>query len=132
MDRLCDACLIELKNKMNGFSSLPEISVDVLPVDDIAVSFQYAPSLEPTRYYDRTKQQDTNILIKLKHPQQYECVNAALDLFEYIESLDNLQSENDSFEYISAITYTTPTLIDVTSEGNYIYSGMITISYYMN
>ncbi len=133
MDRLADECLNFIKTKnLKGFSSLQEINVDVMPAADVAVVFQYAPSTGPTRYFDRTSQQDLNVMIKVKNPMQIDAINAILDIFEHYEKLDTLASSNDSFEFVSAGIYTFPTLIDKTDKSNYIYAGMISVSVYIN
>lgn len=133
LDRLIDVYELQLQqNKIIGFLPTLKITVDVLEPTVQAICFQYVPSMEPIRYYDRTRQQDLNILVQLKHEDQRVAINAIMDIFEGIENLDSLPSQNNSYEFIGATAYTTPQLVQFDGKNCYIYSGMVTLSFYLH
>lgn len=121
-----------LEFNMDLFANL---TVDILPDTDNALTIRRTPSAPSGRYMDASKDWIISFQILVKHQEQWQAIQTMNDITIHLDQLgpDTLILPDDaSYQFIKCEAYTMPVLVEKDSRGSYIYSALFNATIYRN
>lgn len=103
-----------------------QIDVPIIRVDSTGagdgISFMLTPIGQETRYMDGSRSRTYAFQISARSQDQLQVLNTLLTINSFIDELkpDDIKSQNNSFEFISAIVASVPNLVQYDNFG-YLY-----------
>ncbi len=120
-----------LKDKINSLGLYARCTVGLLSPSE-SLSIMAMPGGAETVYYDGSRDKDYQVQVNAKSKNQMNCFNALTNVYQALENLEELPSDNGSYDFQSIITPSLPSLLTQDEQGYWIYvlsvSAKITIS----
>lgn len=119
-----------LNEKINSMNLFASSRIGLLGADE-SISIMVMPGGEETAFFDGTRDKTYNVQVNAKSKNQLNCFNALTKIYQTLENLDDLPSENGSYEFQGITTQSLPSLLEQDEQGYWVYilsiSAQITI-----
>lgn len=109
-----------LNNHINTLNLFARSRIGLLDVKD-SISVMAMPGGEETVFFDGIRDKDYQIQVSAKSKNQNDCYTALTDIYQDLERLDELESENGSFDFQNIKTASLPNLIGQDDDGFFIW-----------
>src|SRR5690606_38534951 len=120
----------QLNNKINDMNLFASSRIGLLGADE-SISIMVMPGGEETAFFDGTRDKSYNVQVNAKSKNHLNCFNALTKIYQTLENLDDLPSENGSYEFQRITTQSLPSLLEQDEQGYWVYilsiSAQITI-----
>ncbi len=112
--------LIRLNQKINTLGLFAHSSVGLLDKDE-SLSIMAMPGGAETEYMDGSRDKDYQVQVNAKSRNQLNCLNALTIIYQALERLEELPSQNGSYDFNKITTPSLPSLVQQDEEGFFIY-----------
>lgn len=112
--------MIQLNNKINSLGLYAPCSIGLLD-DGESISIMAMPGGDEVVYFDGIRDKNYQVQINAKSKNQLNCINALTHIYRTLENLDDLPSENGSYEFQKITTQSLPSLLEQDEQGFFIY-----------
>lgn len=112
--------MIQLNNKINSLGLYASCSIGLLD-DGESISIMAMPGGDEVVYFDGIRDKNYQVQINAKSKNQLNCINALTHIYRTLENLDDLPSENGSYEFQKITTQSLPSLLEQDEQGFFIY-----------
>lgn len=113
--------LKQLNKKINSLNLYARSRIGLLDVDD-SISVMAMPGGDEVVYMDGSRDKDYQIQINAKSKRNGYCFDALTTIFQTLENLDDLPSENGSYEFNKIETKSLPNLVGQDEDGFFIWA----------
>lgn len=110
----------QLNKKINSMNLFANSRIGLLGADE-SISIMVMPGGAETVYFDGTRDKSYNIQVNAKSKNQLNCFNALTKIYQTLENLDDLPSENGSYEFQGITTQSLPSLLEQDEQGYWVY-----------
>lgn len=111
---------MKLNQKINSLGLYAHCTIGLLEPDE-SLSIMAMPGGDETVYMDGTRDRNYNVQINAKSKNQMKCFNALTYIYQTLENLIDLPSDNGSYEFQKITTQSLPSLLEQDEQGYYIY-----------
>lgn len=111
--------LVQLNRFINKQKPFASSVIGVLGASD-SVSVMAMPGGKETVFFDGTRDKDYQVQINAKSKKQDNCINF-LNIFQKLENLEELPSNNGSYDFQQIKTTSMPSLVMIDEQGFFIY-----------
>lgn len=111
----------KLNQKINSMNLFAHSSIGDLDADE-SISIMPMPGGEETVYFDGIRDKHYQVQVNTKSRDQANCLNALTTIYQTLENLEDLSSDNGSFDFQSIKTASLPALVMVDEQGFFIYA----------
>src|SRR5690606_23883996 len=112
--------MIQLNNKINSLDLYAPCSIGLLDEGE-SISVMAMPGGDEVVYFDGIRDKNYQVQINAKSKNQLNCINALTHIYRTLENLDDLPSENGSYEFQKITTQSLPSLLEQDEQGFFIY-----------
>lgn len=120
----------QLNKKINSMNLFASSRIGLLDADE-SISIMAMPGGAETVYFDGTRDKSYNVQVNAKSKNQLNCFNALTKIYQTLENLEDLPSENGSYDFQRITTQSLPSLLERDEQGYWVYilsiSAQITI-----
>lgn len=109
-----------LKDKINSFNLYTKCTIGLLGSSE-SLSIMAMPGGAETVYFDGTRDKEYQIQVNAKSKNQLNCYDALTEIYQKLENLEELPSQNNSFEFNKIETKSLPFLLGQDEQGYFIY-----------
>ncbi len=110
----------KLNQKINSFELYTKSRIGLLGTDD-SLSIMAMPGGSEIEYMDGVRDKDYQIQVNAKSRDQLNCFNALTTIYQNLENLTDLESDNGSFDFQKFTTTSLPSLVMMDEQGFFIY-----------
>ncbi|WP_152657610.1 minor capsid protein [Oceanobacillus sp. CFH 90083] len=115
----------QLNRKINSMGLFSRSVIGTWNEED-AISITAIPDSEETVYFDGTRDKNYTIQVTARSQNQQECLDSLTRIYQELEGLDALPSENNSYTFQSIRTSSFPALVLYDEQGFFIFELSIT------
>lgn len=112
--------LFQLNNKINSLDLFAPCYIGLLDEGE-SISVMAMPGGDEVVYFDGIRDKNYQVQINAKSKNQLNCINALTHIYRTLENLDDLPSENGSYEFQKITTQSLPSLLEQDEQGFFIY-----------
>ncbi|MEK6452617.1 minor capsid protein [Caldifermentibacillus hisashii] len=112
--------LTKLNQKINSLGLYARSSIGLLGPDE-SLSIMAMPGGAETVFFDGTRDREYQVQINAKSKNQMNCFNALTYIYQTLENLSDLPSDNGSYEFQKIETKSFPSLLEQDEQGYFIY-----------
>lgn len=112
--------MIKLNQKINSLSLYAPCVIGVLGESE-SLSIMAMPGGEETVYFDGVRDKDYQVQVNAKSRNQLNCFNALTTIYQILENLSDLPSDNGSYDFQRITTQSLPSLVMQDEDGFFIY-----------
>ncbi|MBM4762708.1 minor capsid protein [Bacillus sp. B15-48] len=112
--------LDRLKDKINTFDLYTRCIIGLLGPTE-SLSIMAMPGGAETVFFDGTRDKDYQVQINAKSQNQMNCFNALTKIYQTLENLEELPSDNGSFDFQRISTQSLPSLLEQDEQGYFVY-----------
>ncbi|MEH7236755.1 minor capsid protein [Bacillus sp. JJ1562] len=109
-----------LKDKINSFSLYARCTIGLLGSSE-SLSIMAMPGGSETVFFDGTRDKDYQVQVNAKSKNQMNCFNALTQIYQTLENLEDLPSDNGSYDFQEISTQSLPSLVGQDEQGFYIF-----------
>jgi len=109
-----------LNDKINSLDLFARCTVGLLGAGE-SLSIMAMPGGEETIYFDGVRDKDYQVQVNAKSRNQLDCFNALTTIYQTLENLDDLPSDNGSYDFQRITTQSLPSLVMQDEDGYFIY-----------
>jgi hypothetical protein len=109
-----------IEQKINSLNLFATSTIGLLGPNE-SLSIMAMPGGNETVFLDGTRDKDFNVQINAKSRSQMNCFNALTTIYQTLENLDDLPSENGSYEFQRIITTSPPSILMQDEQGFFVY-----------
>lgn len=109
-----------LNNEINSLGLYAPSTIGLLKKDE-SISIMAMPGGAETEYMDGTRDKDYQIQVNAKSQNQLNCYNALNYIYQTLENLQELPSQNGSYEFNKITTTSLPSLLHQDEQGFWVY-----------
>lgn len=109
-----------LNSHINTLDLFARSRIGLLGESD-SISVMAMPGGDETVYFDGIRDKNYQIQVSAKSKNQNNCFNALTTVYQELEQLDELKSNNGSFDYQTTRTASLPNLIGQDDSGYFIW-----------
>lgn len=113
--------MVNLNQKINSFGLYANSRIGLLGTDE-SLSIMAMPGGAETVYMDGSRDKDYQVQVNAKSKNQLNCFNALTYIYQTLENLIDLPSNNGSYEFNSIETKSLPSLVEQDEQGFYVYA----------
>lgn len=110
----------KLNQKINSFGLYARSIIGLLKQDE-SISIMAMPGGSETVYMDGSRDKDYQIQINAKSKNQQNCVNALTYIYQKLENLTELPSDNGSYEFNKIEITSLPSILEQDEQGFFVY-----------
>lgn len=110
----------KLNSYINTLGLFAHSSIGLLGAGD-SVSVMAMPGGEETVYYNGIRDKDYQIQVSAKSKNQNDCYTALTTIYQTLEQLTELNSDNGTFDFQSIETRSLPNLIGQDEQGFFVW-----------
>lgn len=110
----------KLNQKINSFELYAKSRIGLLGADE-SLSIMAMPGGAEVEYMDGIRDKDYQIQVNAKSRNQLNCFNALTTIYQKLENLTDLESDNGSFDFQRFTTTSLPSLVMMDDQGFFIY-----------
>lgn len=110
----------KLNQKINSFELYAKSRIGLLGTDE-SLSIMAMPGGAEVEYMDGIRDKDYQIQVNAKSRNQLNCFNALTTIYQKLENLTDLESDNGSFDFQRFTTTSLPSLVMMDDQGFFIY-----------
>jgi|SRR5690606_15660494 len=110
----------QLNNKINDMNLFTRSIIGLLGADE-SISIMVMPGGAETVYFDGTRDKEYQVQVNAKSKNQLNCFNALTKIYQTLENLDDLPSENGSYDFQGITTQSLPSLLERDEQGYWVY-----------
>lgn len=111
----------KLNQKINSLGLYANSRIGLLGTDE-SLSIMAMPGGAETVYMDGSRDKDYQVQVNAKSKNQLNCFNALTYIYQTLENLIDLPSNNGSYEFNSIETKSLPSLVEQDEQGFYVYA----------
>ena len=119
--------LDRLKDKINSFGLYAHCTIGLLDEGE-SLSIMAMPGGEETVYYDGERDKDYQIQVNAKSIDQNNCFDALTKIYQILENLEDLPSQNGSYDFQKIETRSLPNLVTQDEQGFFVWALNISAS----
>ncbi|MGE7113943.1 phage tail terminator protein [Lysinibacillus sp. NPDC047702] len=123
--------LLQLNRYINSQKPFAKSIIGALEANE-SISVMAMPGGQEMVYFDGMRDKQQQVQINAKSKQQNNCINFLTTIFQKLENLDDLPSENNSYEFNNIRIVGMPSLIAVDEQGYFIYQLSISVQITIN
>lgn len=112
--------MLRLNEKINSMNLFAPSVIGILEENE-SISIMPMPGGAETVYYDGIRDKDYQVQINTKSRKQDNCMNALTTIYQTLEQLESLPSDNGSYDFQSISTTSLPSLVMMDEQGFFIY-----------
>ena len=112
--------LVQLNRYINSLGLFARSEIGVLKATE-SIALMAMPGGAETVYFDGTRDKDYQVQINAKGKKQDNCINSLSGLFQKLENLTDLPSDNGSYDFQQIKITSLPSLIMVDEQGFFMY-----------
>lgn len=112
--------LVQLNRYINKQNFFVKSVIGVLGKEE-SLSIMAMPGGAEKVFFDGTRDKDYQVQINAKSKKQDDCINTLSMLFQKLENLTDLPSENGSYDYQETKITSLPSLIMIDEQGFFMY-----------
>lgn len=109
-----------LNDKINSLGLYAKSTIGLLGEDE-SLSIMAMPGGPETIYFDGTRDKDYQIQVNAKSKNQLHCFDALTTIYQTLENLEELPSQNNSYEFNKIETKSLPSILGQDEQGYFIY-----------
>lgn len=110
----------KLNEKINSLSLYARSRIGLLGTDE-SLSIMAMPGGTEIEYMDGVRDKDYQVQVNAKSKNQLNCFNALTAIYQTLENLTELESDNGSFDFQKVTTTSLPSLVMMDEQGFFIY-----------
>ncbi len=110
----------KLNQKINSFELYAKSRIGLLGAEE-SLSIMAMPGGAEVEYMDGIRDKDYQIQVNAKSRNQLNCFNALTTIYQKLENLTELESDNGSFDFQRFTTTSLPSLVMMDEQGFFIY-----------
>lgn len=113
--------MLRLQDEINNMNLYAKCHIGVLDklTEDIAIMAM--PGGNETVFFDGTRDKDYNVQINTKSEDQNDCIDSLTKIYQKLENLNELPSQNGSYDFQNISTNSLPSLLMQDEKGFFIY-----------
>lgn len=112
--------MLKLNQKINSLGLYADSRIGLLDVGE-SLSIMAMPGGAETVFFDGTRDKEYQVQVNAKSKNQMDCFNALTYIYQSLEDLEELPSDNGSYEFNGIETKSLPSLLEQDEQGFYIY-----------
>lgn len=112
--------MAKLNSHINTLDLFARSRIGLLDTDD-SIAVISMPGGEETVFFDGVRDKDYQIQISAKSKNQNNCYDALTAVYQNVERLEELNSDNESFDFQKATTASLPNLIGQDDDGFFVW-----------
>lgn len=112
--------LEQLNKKINSLDLYARSRIGLLGTDE-SISIMAMPGGDETVYMDGARDKDYQVQVNAKSRCNDHCFDALTTIYQTLENLDDLPSENGSYEFNKVQTKSLPNLVGQDEDGFFIW-----------
>jgi|SRR5690625_748535 len=113
--------MTKLNQKINSLGLYARSVIGLLG-DDESLSIMAMPGGTEVEYMDGVRDKDYQVQVNAKSKDQLNCFNALTTIYQTLENLTELESDNGSFDFQKITTQSLPSLVMQDEQGFFIYA----------
>lgn len=113
--------MLQLNKKINSLGLFAQSSIGMLDAAD-SVSIMNMPGGSEVEYMDGSRDKDYQVQVNAKSKDQLQCINALTIAYQSLERLEDLPSENESYEFNKIETKSLPSIVAEDEQGFFVYA----------
>lgn len=113
--------LHRIKDKVNSLNSYTTATVGMLDADE-SISILAMPGGAEKEYMDGVRDKDYQMQINAKSQSQAHCFNSLTEIYQALENLYDLPSNNGSYDFNKIETKSLPSIVSFDEQGFYIFA----------
>ena len=110
----------QLNKKINSMNLFASSRIGLLGADE-SISIMVMPGGEEIAFFDGTRDKEYQVQVNAKSKNQLNCFNALTKIYQTLENLDDLPSENGSYDFQGITTQSLPSLLEQDEQGYWVY-----------
>ncbi|MGE8004043.1 phage tail terminator protein [Lysinibacillus sp. NPDC093216] len=110
--------LVQLNRYINKQNFFAKSVIGVLGKEE-SLSIMAMPGGAEKVFFDGTRDKDYQVQINAKSRKQDDCINTLSTLFQKLESLTELPSDNNSYDFQQIVVTSLPSLVMIEESGGY-------------
>lgn len=118
--------LEKLNQKINSLNLYARSTVGLLGPSE-SLSIMAMPGGEETVFFDGTRDKNYNVQVNAKSQNQLNCFNALTKIYQTLENLEDLPSDNGSYDFQGVVAQSLPSLLQQDEQGYFIFVLSISI-----
>ena len=112
--------MLKLNQFINSLDLYAPCKIGVLGEGE-SLSIMAMPGGEETVYFDGVRDKDYQVQVNAKSRNHNNCFNALTTIYQTLENLDDLPSDNGSYDFQRITTQSLPSLVMQDEDGYFIY-----------
>lgn len=112
--------MMKLNQKINSMNLYARSTIGLLGPNE-SLSIMAMPGGVETVFFDGTRDKDYQVQVNAKSKNQMNCFNALTQIYQTLENLEELPSDNGSYEFESINTQSLPSLLEQDEQGFFVY-----------
>lgn len=109
-----------LNDKINSLDLYAPCTIGLLDTGE-SLSIMAMPGGEETVYFDGVRDKNYQVQVNAKSRNQLNCFNALTTIYQTLENLTDLPSDNGSYDFQGITTQSLPSLVMQDEDGFFIY-----------
>ena len=118
--------MLQLNREINTFDLFAESSIGFLCRDE-SISIMAMPGGAETKFMDGSKDKDYQVQVYAKSMNRSKCFKALTTIYQRLETLGELPSSNDSYDFNKIETKSLPSLVVEDERGYLVYALSISV-----
>lgn len=110
----------KLNQKINSLGLYAHSSIGLLDVGE-SLSIMAMPGGAEAVFMDGTRDKDYQVQINAKSKDQMNCFNALTRIYQILENLEELPSNNGSYDFQEISTQSLPSILEQDEQGYWVY-----------
>lgn len=110
----------QLNRQINSMNLFAKSIVGVLD-DEESISIMAMPGGSETVYFDGARDKNYNVQVNAKSRNQKECLGALTKIYQKLENLEDLPSDNGSYDFQNINTNSLPSFLFQDEQGYFVY-----------
>ncbi|HSH24144.1 MAG TPA: minor capsid protein [Massilibacterium sp.] len=111
----------QLNKKINNLNLYAHCSIGLLDEGE-SLSIMAMPGGEETVFYDGVRDKDYQVQINAKSKNQENCFDSLTTIYQELENLEELSSQNGSYDFQKITIPSLPSLVTMDEDGFFIYA----------
>ncbi|AQS55293.1 phage tail terminator protein [Novibacillus thermophilus] len=112
--------MLKLNQLINSLDLYAPCKIGVLGEEE-SLSIMSMPGGEETVYFDGVRDKDYQVQVNAKSRNHNNCFNALTTIYQTLENLTDLPSDNGSYDFQGITTQSLPSLVMQDEDGFFIY-----------
>lgn len=109
-----------LKDKINTFNLYSHCTIGLLGASE-SLSIMAMPGGAETVFFDGTRDKNYQVQVSAKSKNQMNCFNALTQIYQTLENLEKLPSNNGSYDFQEITTQSLPSILEQDEQGYWVY-----------